>query len=154
KQSGFRESLVIYDVTLADDKKYQCRDVRNRSAVDNTKLNVLVRPWIMDVERPEHSVIEGMMTTLSCMADGAKPLPEIRWYHKDIDGNLTEVLGNVSDVIYPNTTGRRVNTLHVNVTRDLYMTSFVCNASVSVFYEQMFIVDMEVSLAPQKPTVV
>lgn len=41
KQAGFRESLVIHDVTLADDNVYRCHDFRNSSAVDSTELKVL-----------------------------------------------------------------------------------------------------------------
>ena len=41
QHTGFRESLVIYDVTLADDSVYRCYDVNNSSAADTTELRVL-----------------------------------------------------------------------------------------------------------------
>lgn len=40
-QNGFRESLVIHDLTLADDKAFRCFDLKNSTYVDTTKLNVL-----------------------------------------------------------------------------------------------------------------
>lgn len=43
KQAGFRESLVIHDVTLADDKVYRCYDLQNTSIADKTELKVLGR---------------------------------------------------------------------------------------------------------------
>ncbi|KAH3696758.1 hypothetical protein DPMN_084234 [Dreissena polymorpha] len=45
KQTGFREILVIHDVSLDDDRIYQCQEITNRSAIDATKLNVLGKLW-------------------------------------------------------------------------------------------------------------
>ena len=40
-QNGLRESLVIHDLTLADDNVFKCYDINNKSFVDSTKLSVL-----------------------------------------------------------------------------------------------------------------
>ncbi|XP_053395584.1 hemicentin-2-like [Mercenaria mercenaria] len=209
KQNGLRESLVIHDLTLADDNIFRCFDLKNRTFVDSTKLNVLAvsgivkllmmeegpqvlirtllagicveprtfskpagthnaftivflffilyflaRAPMMNVTvTPPQPMLEGTEVTLTCEADGGKPLPEIRWFIKSTNGSVTEVNGNVTDIKYPNGTGHRTNTLRTTVTRDLYRATFICNITVSLLYQETFTVDTDVLLAPLKPEI-
>ena len=62
----------------------------------------------------------------------------------DASGDVTEMIGDTNDVMYSNGTGRRTNTLIFNVTRNHYNATFVCNVTVSVFFEETFAAALDV----------
>lgn len=62
----------------------------------------------------------------------------------DVHGNLTEVVGISSDAVYQNGTGRRVSRILGTVSREMYLATYICNVSVSVFYQKTITYELDV----------
>lgn len=60
------------------------------------------------------------------------------------NGSVTEVSGNITDIKYENGTGNRKNTFTTNITKDLYQSTFICNITASLFYQETLTLDTNV----------
>ncbi|KAL4237159.1 hypothetical protein ACF0H5_005539 [Mactra antiquata] len=170
-----RESLVVRDLTLNDETSYRCFYLNNSTMYDVTKLNVLelqippkrvdimslisnhllitASPTTMNITSPQHDLIEGTTVNFTCEADGGKPLPDIDWFITYHDGIVAEMSGVIEDTTYANGTGYRVNTLTLNITRDLYGATISCNISVSILFKKTFTVNSSLLLVPGQPVI-
>jgi len=65
-----------------------------------------VKPQSINLTGPEVPVFEGEVVTFTCEADGAKPLPELRWYLQGMSMIMFSSYSNLLRVcfLYANTT--------------------------------------------------
>ncbi|XP_062622196.1 nephrin-like [Saccostrea cucullata] len=145
------QSLSIHNLMLQDDGVYRCYDLTDAGIKQNFTVNIFVRPTQFSVKGPVGTVNEGSVQTLTCRADAGIPPPFVRWHLLGPNTNGTTYTGFNSDTKHPNGTILRVNTLRLQISREMYKGSIICDTSIQYYYQVQQTVVLDVNLAPLTP---
>ncbi|KAL3868536.1 hypothetical protein ACJMK2_041347 [Sinanodonta woodiana] len=154
RQTSVHESLVIFGVTLADDKEFTCFDyIKNKEVKSISRVHVLVQPYYVNVTIPAMPLNEETEQIFACIADGGKPLPRISWVLNDTNGTMHDIPGMIQDYMYPNQTGKRTNLLRLRIKRDMYRARLQCIVALDIIYTESINISMDVNLLPMQPQI-
>ncbi|XP_061175636.1 uncharacterized protein LOC133184563 [Saccostrea echinata] len=145
------QSLSIHNLMLKDDGVYRCYDLTDAGIKQNFTVNIFVRPTQFSVKGPGRTVNEGSIQTFTCKADGGIPPPFVRWHLLGPNTNGTTYTGRNSDTKYSNGTILRVNTLRLQISREMYKGSIICDTSIQYYYQVQQTIVLDVNLTPLTP---